>query len=287
MGEGIFDIIPGFSKQCYLCVKDSDMYKDKVVWITGASSGIGEALAHRFSREGARVIISSHEPEELDRVKRDLESYGNDVHIEVFDLGNPGEVQQTADRVLKQFGRVDVLMNNGGISQRALAVETPLEIDRRIMEIDYFAGVILTKAVLPGMIERGYGHIGVTSTISGKFGFPLRSAYAAAKHALFGFYESVWAENYQHGVRVTLFSPGRVRTNISLHALQKDGKEHGKMDPGQAKGITTEACARKMVRSMKRNRKDVLIGGSELIMVYIHKYFRWLYYRIVSKISPH
>lgn len=260
-------------------------YKGKTVWITGASSGIGAELARQFAMEGARVIISSHEAEELSGVKKQLESISTDIHEVVFNLGNPEEVKATADKVLKEFGRVDVLMNNGGISTRALATETSLEIDRRIMEIDYFSGVILTKALLPAMIENGYGHIGVTSSISGKFGFPLRSAYAAAKHALFGFYKSVWAENNKKGIRVTVFSPGRVRTNISLHALEKDGKAHGKMDAGQAKGITPEKCAQKMIRAMKRNRKDVLIGGSELVMVWIHKNFKPLYYLLVNKIS--
>ncbi len=260
-------------------------YKEKTVWITGASSGIGAELAKIFAREGARVIISSHEPEELEAVRKDLEPVSKDVHPVVFNLGNPDEVQTTAEKVLKDFGRVDVLMNNGGISTRALALETPLEIDRRVMEIDYFSGVILTKALLPAMIENGYGHIGVTSTISGKFGFPLRSAYAAAKHALFGFYKSVWAENNRKGIRVTIFSPGRVRTNISYHALLKDGKEHGIMDPALAKGISPQKCANKMIKAMKRNRKDVLIGGVELVMVWIHKYCKPLYYRMVSNVS--
>ncbi len=260
-------------------------YKGKTAWITGASSGIGAELAKQFAGEGARVIISSHEAEELEGVRKQLETISSDVHAVVFNLGNPDEVLSTAEKVLKDFGRVDILMNNGGISTRAMAIETPLEIDRRVMEIDYFSGVILTKALLPKMIENGYGHIGVTSTISGKFGFPLRSAYSAAKHALFGFYKSVWAENNKEGIRVTIFSPGRVRTNISLHALEKDGKEHGKMDPGQAKGITPEKCARKMIRSMKRNRKDVLIGGTELVMVWIHKYCKPLYHRVVNRIS--
>lgn len=260
-------------------------YKGKTVWITGASSGIGAELARQFAAEGARVIISSHEAEELASVKKELEPVSKDVHEVVFNLGNPEEVKATAEKVLQKFGRVDVLMNNGGISTRAEATETSLEIDRRVMEIDYFSGVILTKALLPAMIKNGYGHIGVTSSISGKFGWPLRSAYAAAKHALFGFYKSVWAENHRKGIRVTLFSPGRVQTNISLHALEKDGKEHGKMDQGQAKGITPEKCAYKMIRAMKRNRKDVLIGGTELVMVWIHKYCKPLYYRMVNKVS--
>jgi len=242
-------------------------------------------LARLFAKEGARLIISSHDEKELDGVHKDLLGITKEVYPVVFNLGKPEEVKEVAARVLIQFRRVDVLMNNGGISTRAEALETSLEMDRRIMEIDYFSGVILSKALLPAMIENGYGHIGVTSSISGKFGWPLRSAYAAAKHALFGFYKSLWAENHSKGIRVTIFSPGRVRTNISLHALEKSGKEHGKMDPGQAKGITPEQCARRMIRAMKRNRKDVLIGGPELIMVWIHKYGKPLYYYLVNKVS--
>jgi dehydrogenase/reductase SDR family protein 7B len=260
-------------------------YKGKTVWITGASSGIGAALARLFAREGARVIISSHEAEELEGVRRDLEPVSRDVHSVVFNLGYPEEVKAAAMQVLEQFGRIDVLMNNGGISTRAEALETPLEIDRRVMEIDYFSGVILAKAVLPGMIANGYGHIGVTSSLSGKHGWPLRSAYAAAKFALFGFYESLLMENRSKGIRVTLFSPSRVRTNISLHALEKDGREHGKMDPRQLKGVTPEKCARIMIRAMKKNRTDVLIGGWELISVRVHGLSRRLFYRLARKFS--
>jgi len=260
-------------------------YQGKTVWITGASSGIGSQLARLFAEEGARIIISSHDKNELEGVEKDLKAISKEVYPVVFDLGNPEEVKEAAERVLEQFKRVDVLMNNGGISTRAEAMETTVGVDRRIMEIDYFSGVTLTKALLPAMIENGYGHIGVTSSISGKFGWPLRSAYSAAKHALFGFYKSLWAENHQKGIQVTIFSPGRVRTNISLHALEKNGKEHGKMDPGQAGGITPEKCAQQMIRAMKKNRKDVLIGGTELIMVWIHKYCKPLYYKMINKVS--
>ena len=261
-------------------------FRGKTVWITGASSGIGAALARLFAEEGARVIISSHEAEELEGVRKQLESVSRDIHTLVFNLAYPEEVKTAADKVLEEFGRVDVLMNNGGISTRAVAIDTPLEVDRRVMEIDYFSGVILTKALLPKMIENGYGHIGVTSTIAGKFGFPLRTAYSAAKHALFGFYKSLWAENKDKGIRVTIFSPGRVRTNISFHALVEDGQEFGKMARGQKKGISPEKCARKMIRAMKRNRKEVLIGRYELIMVWVHKFCKPLYYRVVNKLPP-
>jgi short-subunit dehydrogenase len=259
-------------------------YRGKTVWITGASSGIGAELSRLFAQEGARVLISSHEAEELAGVAKELEPLPGEIHQVVFNLGIPEEVKATAEQVLKDYERVDVLMNNGGISTRAEAIDTSLEMDRRVMEIDYFSGVILAKALLPKMIENGYGHIGVTSSISGKFGWPQRSAYAAAKHALFGFYKSLWAETNQKGIRVSIFSPGRVRTNISYHALLKDGKEHGKMDPGLDKGIAPATCARLMIRAMKRNRKDVLIGRTELIMVWIHKYSKFLYYWLINRV---
>ena len=260
-------------------------YQGKTVWITGASSGIGAQLARQFAEEGARIIISSHDQKELEGVTKELKIISKEVYPVVFNLGNPEEVKEAAEKVLEQFQRVDVLMNNGGISTRAEAMETSVGVDRRIMEIDYFSGVTLTKALLPAMIDNAYGHIGVTSSISGKFGWPLRSAYSAAKHAQFGFYKSLWAENYHKGIQVTIFSPGRVRTNISLHALEKNGQEHGKMDPGQAGGITPEKCARQMIRAMKKNRKEKLIGGTELIMVWIHKYCKPLYYHMVNKVS--
>jgi len=271
----------------YFCTKflTLNIYQDKTAWITGASSGIGAQLAKQFIMEGARVIVSSHDQAELEGVVGELRKLSEEVYPVVFNLGHPEQVEKAAAQVLERFGRVDILMNNGGISTRAEALETTVEMDRRIMEIDFFSGVILTKALLPAMIENGYGHIGVTSSISGKFGWPLRSTYSAAKHALFGFYKSLWAENHRKGIRVTIFSPGRVRTNISLHALEKNGKEHGQMDPGQAKGITPEKCARKMIRAMKRKRKDVLIGGNELVMVWIHKYCKPLYYKMINKVD--
>jgi dehydrogenase/reductase SDR family protein 7B len=261
-------------------------YKGKTVWITGASSGIGAELARQFAGEGARVIISSHEAEELEGVRKALEPVSRDVHNVVFNLGNPEEVEAAAAKVLAEFGRVDVLMNNGGISTRAEAIGSPVEIDRRVMEIDYFSGVILSKALLPAMIENGYGHIGVTASIAGKLGFRLRSAYSAAKHALFGFYKCLYLENKDKGIRVTIFSPGRVQTNISLHALEQDGSAYGKMSPAQANGIPPGRCARKMIRAMKRGRKEILIGSYELLIVWIHKYSKPLYYRIVNLFSP-
>lgn len=261
-------------------------YTNKIVWITGASSGIGRALAHDFAKLKAKLIISSYEHDELEKVKEECQAYHDDITTIVFDLSKQDEVENTANDILKRFGKVDVLINNGGISQRSFVRETPIELDRKVMEIDYFSGITLTKTVLPKMIENGYGHIVVTSSISGKFGFPLRSAYAAAKHAIHGFYETLWAEERKNNIHVTIVCPGRVQTNISVHALEKDGSAHGKMDPGQAEGITAESCSRQIIAAMKKDKVEVLIGKKELLMVHIKRLFPRIFYKIVTKIKP-
>ncbi len=260
-------------------------FSGKIIWITGASSGIGEALAYEWSRLGARLILSARRESELERVKASC-AHSEWCTVVPLDLSNQQEIEATADRVLQQFGCVDVLVNNGGISQRSLVIDTDMSVDRRIMEVDYFSGVALTKKLLPAMVAKGGGHIIAISSIVGMFGFPLRSAYSAAKHALHGFYESVWAELNTQGIRVTVVCPGRILTNVSLHALTKDGKPHGEMDHGQANGITAETCARKIIKAVRKNRKEVYIGKKDLLMIYFKRYIPWLYYRLVSKVQP-
>jgi len=267
-------------------MSEKNFYSGKTAWITGASSGIGEALAKRLASMGATVIISSFDIPESFRVVKEINDSGGKAAIIPFDLSNPDEVQKAAETVLSENSRVDFLFNNGGVSQRTTALDTPLEIDRKLMEINYFSGIILTKKLLPRMIEQGGGHIIATSSISGIFGFPLRSAYAASKHALHGFYESVWTEYHDNDIRTTLVCPGRVRTNISLHALGKDGLPHGKMDAGQAQGISPEKCARKILRAVMKNRRIVLVGGKELLLARIKMYCPWLFYKLVRKIKP-
>ena len=267
-------------------MSDKDFFKDKTVWITGGSSGIGEAIAKRMAASGARLIISSHEFQELERVKEEIGKVKYPVRLLEFNLGNPDEVSSVADQVLKEFKKVDFFFSNGGVSQRTTAIDTPLELDRKIMEINYFSGVIISKKLLPSMVKNGGGHIIATSSISGKFGFPLRSAYGASKHALHGFYESVWTELWDKNIRTTLVCPGRVKTNISLHALGKDGKAHGKMDAGQAGGISPDECARQIMKAVRKNKREVLVGGNELIMARLKQYFPGIFYKLVVRIKP-
>ena len=258
---------------------------DKVIWITGASSGIGEALAYGWSKMGARLILSARRESELERVKAAC-AHSDRCTIAPLDLSRQEDIEAMADRMLQQFGAIDILVNNGGVSQRSLVIETDVAVDRRIMEVDYFSGVILTKKLLPAMVAKGSGHIVAISSIVGMFGFPLRSAYSAAKHAMHGFYETVWAELHTQGIRVTVVCPGRILTDVSLNALTKDGTPHGEMDHGQANGITAETCARKIIAAVRKNKKEVYIGKKDLLMIYFKRYIPWLYYRLVSKVQP-
>lgn len=256
-----------------------------VVWITGASSGIGEALARGYSAKGAEVILSSRNRVELERVRSQC-AHPLSCHVVPLDLADPASLDLAAKTVLEKFGHVDILVNNGGISQRSLVAETPMEIDRKIMQVDYFSGVQLAKAVLPSMIARGKGHFVVVSSIVGVFGFPQRSAYSAAKHALHGFYETLRAENSQHGIRVTVVCPGRILTNVSKHALMANGQEYGIMDHAQANGISAETCARRIMKGVRRNKKEMYVCRIDVLMVYFRRYFPPLYYHLASRVKP-
>jgi len=261
-------------------------FKNRLVWITGASSGIGKELALQLAEEGAHLIISSNDAQELSHVADECREFTSFCQEYPFDLSNPEEVKTTAETIVNTYDQIYLLINNGGISQRSLVKDTPVEIDRKIMEIDYFSYVILTKTVLPGMIEAGEGFIAATSSISGKFGFPLRSSYAAAKHAIQGFFETLRAELKPYNISVTIAYPGRIQTNISLRAIDQNGKEHGKMDPGQQNGLSAKECARQYIRAIKKRKPEVYIGKNELLMVHIKRFFPSIFFRIVTKIKP-
>ncbi len=256
-------------------------FKQKTVWITGASSGIGEALVYEFVKEGAFVIASARRKAELERVRENCAEKKENVRVLPLDLTDIEGIQKAVAGV----ERVDVLVNNGGISQRSLAHETGLEVDRKIFEVNYFGQVALTKAVLPMMIRQGGGQVVTVSSITGKFGFPLRSAYAASKHALHGFFETLGFELADRNIHSILINPGRIRTQISLNALQKDGSPQQQMDKGQEEGMKAEECARRMVKAIYQKKAEVNIGGQEIIMVYLKRYVPALFRRIASRVS--
>ena len=197
-------------------------FRDRVVWITGASSGIGEALSVAFSREGAQLILSARRAEELERVRQSCDA--PDRHrIEPLDLMDANAIA----RVAASVGPVNVLIHSGGVSQRSLAMQTDLAVERAIMDLNFFGTVALTKAVLPSMIARKSGHIVPISSVVGYVGTPLRSAYAASKHALHGYFDSLRAEVAKDGIAITIVCPGYIRTDVSRNAMTGDGSAFG------------------------------------------------------------
>ena len=262
-----------------------ELFNGKVAWITGASSGIGEALVYLFVNEGAQVIASSNEPAELERVKIRCGEKASMVRCVPFDLSDTGGIDKIVEQQINAVGKIDFLVNIGGISQRARIEETPLWLDRKIFEINYFGTITFTKAVLPYMITRKSGHILATSSITGRFGFPLRSAYSASKQAIHGFIETLYLENKVNNVKASVIIPGRVRTRISFHALDSKGNEHGKMDEGQAKGISPESAAKIIVRGIIKDKREILVGKGELTLLYIRRICPWLFFKIADKIK--
>lgn len=255
----------------------------QVIWITGASSGIGEALVYEYAKQsGLHLILSARRESELQRVASNINV---PYTIIPFDLTDSDQISAAVERAEHEVGRVDVLVNNGGVSTRAMVAETSVEVDRRIMEINYFGHIILTKAVLPLMLRQGKGHFIVISSVAGKFGFPQRSAYSAAKHALHGFYETLGFELEAKGIEVTLVNPGGVKTQISVNALSADGTPHGEMDALQAEGMSAEECAMRIVNAAGKYRREVNIGGKEVMLVYVKRYAPWLFRRIVRNVS--
>lgn len=262
-------------------------FEQKTIWITGASSGIGEATAYLLAQEGARLILTALEPDLLDKVAQHCQQLGSPAALGLpADLSQIDQLEALVDKAWNCFDGIDILYNNAGISQRGTAVETSMDVIHKVMDIDFFAPVVLTKSILPRMIARGGGQLVVTTSIAGLFGFPMRCAYSSAKHALYGFFETVRAENYNDNIRVTIICPGRVQTNISVHALEKDGRQHGVMDAGQAGGVTPQQAARKIVRAIYRQRREVLVGSTELLMAYIKRFFPSLCAKLSRKVKP-
>jgi short-subunit dehydrogenase len=186
-----------------------------------------------------------------------------------------------AEAAMQFYGRIDMLFNNGGISQRSPALETSLEVDRALMQVNYLGPVALTKAVLPSMIGSRQGHIVVISSLTGKFGAPLRSGYAASKHALHGFFDALRAEIWKQRVFVTLICPGYIRTDISVHALKGDGSSHGAMDEGQANGMAPSVCAAKILKAVEDGKEEALIGGFEKLGVYLKRFVPGTFSRMI------
>ncbi|WP_103664908.1 SDR family oxidoreductase [Gracilimonas amylolytica] len=258
-------------------------YQGKTVWITGASSGIGKAFAHKLYDLGANLILSSRREEALIKVKNELGADSSRIKVLPLDLTEPETFPAKTKEALKAFGQIDVLMNNGGISQRSTVLETDMEVYRRLMEINYFGAVGLTKQVLPHMVERKSGHIIVTSSVAGKIGTRVRSGYSGSKHAVQGFFNSLRQEMYQHNVAVTLLCPGFVKTDISKNALTADGSEFGKMGDAHQKAMTAEQMVEKVMPKITARKEEIYVTGfKERLAIWVQRISPTLLNRILK-----
>ena len=260
-------------------------YKNKVVWITGASSGIGEHLAYSFAEQGAKLILSSRNKKELQRVKNNCPK-DTDVLILPLDVSKFSSAEPAVKKVIDRFGFINILVNNAGISQRELAIDTKLAVDQRIMNVNYIGVVALTKAVLPHFMHQQFGHFVVISSVLGKMSVPHRSAYAASKHALHGFFDALRAELSLKNIKVTIICPGYVHTNIMINALKGDGSRNNQMAPTTRRGIEPDVFAQKAMQAIKQEKKEVMIAGfKETTAVYIKRFMPSLYFRIIASIK--
>lgn len=241
-------------------------FVDKVVWITGASSGIGEGLAKEFSSRGAKLVLSARNQEQLQRVADECVAAGNsesNILIVPLDVGQFDTMAVAKDRVIETFGRIDVLINNAGISQRSLCLETDMSVYETMMHVNVLGQIALTKQVLPVMVEQGEGLMVVTSSVAGKVGAPIRTGYCAAKHAVMGFFDSLRTEVAHLGIKVTTITPGFIRTNVSENALTGDGSPTGTTDENIAGGMDVNECCREIMQGFEAGVEEIAVGGEQ------------------------
>jgi dehydrogenase/reductase SDR family protein 7 len=265
------------------------MFKNKTVWITGASSGIGEALALQFASEGARIVLSARREDELERVREACIGQGasaDKVLVLPLDVTDFESMPEAVNSVCSAFGRIDMLINNAGISQRSLCVDTDMSVYRKLFEVDVLGQIALTKAVLPLMLEQGSGHIAITSSVAGKIGVPLRTGYCAAKHAVMGFYDALRAETSSQGVQVTTITPGFINTNVSVNALNGDGSTFGRTDSNIANGMDVTRCAQVIMAGFRKGTPEIAVGeGMEMKALWLKRLLPVTVFKKVARMA--
>ncbi|HAW06022.1 MAG TPA: short chain dehydrogenase [Saprospirales bacterium] len=253
--------------------RENTLLQDKKIWITGASSGIGKALAIELSNYDAYLILSARSMDKLQQTKSSL-AYPDQAEIAVLDMSIADQIDSITKKILKQHGHIDILINNAGISQRSLTLETDMDVYRKLMSINYFGVIQMSKILLPSMVAMKSGHIITITSVNGKLGSYMKSGYAGSKHALHGFFDSLRAEIDGSGVDITLIAPGYVQTDISMNALTKDGTPQKSMDSNTAKGIPVEVFAKKAVKQIAKGKAEIAIaGGIESLGLYMKRFW--------------
>ena len=237
-------------------------YSELTIWITGASSGIGEAMALNFAKQGARIILSGRNEKKLALVKNCCKN--SDKHIiAAFDIVDVGQVSSAYEQLKLQNVQIDWLINNAGISQRSLIMQTHEDVERKIMEIDYFAQTRLTRLVLPEMLAQGGGKIVMISSVAGLVGTQYRGAYSAAKAALHLWANSLRAELHEQGIEVATIFPGFIQTNVSINALTGDGSTQGSMDEATDNGLSAKNFAQQVSKALAKGDEYIVVAGSK------------------------
>lgn len=257
-------------------------FKNKVIWITGASSGIGKGLAMELSKQDCKLILSSRNHDQLLEVQKKCENPEN-IKILPFDLAQYTKMQQVTEDALQLFGKIDVLINNGGISQRSPIIETSIEVDKKLMDIDYLGTVSLSKALLPYFVANQSGHYVVVSSLMGKFSSPLRSAYCGAKHALHGFFDALRLEHDKDQIKVTMICPGFVNTNVARNALTADGSKQGYQDDMTENGLDVNVFVKRMLQAIQNEKYEAYIGKFEKFGVYVKRLSPKLLHKLVLR----
>jgi short-subunit dehydrogenase len=252
-------------------------------WITGASSGIGEALASEINSQGHQVILSARSAPKLEALKNTLK-YPDRARVLTFDLADAQGSESVVESAWKLFGSVDVVILNAGLSQRSLAQESTLDVYRKLMDVNYLGNVALSQQLLKKFLARNHGHFVVISSLVGKFGTPYRSGYSASKHALHGYYDSLRAEMMMQNkdIAVSIICPGFVATDISYNALGGSGNATGIYDSANAQGILPHEFARRAYPVIKSKKMEAYIGGKEVLGVYLKRFFPGLFAKKIA-----
>lgn len=257
-------------------------FDTKVIWITGASSGIGKGLALELSKHNCKLILSSRREDVLESVKQSCQN-PDTIRLLPFDLADYENLKPITEQAINLFGRVDILINNGGISQRSLVIDTDISVDKKLMEVDYLGTVALSKAILPHFIKHQKGHFVTVTSVMGKFSSPYRSGYCGAKHALHGFFDALRMEHEKDTIKVTLICPGFVNTNIAKNALIGDGSKLNSQDTATRNGLSVDVFVKRMLKAIEREKFEAYIGKKEIMGVYLKRFFPKFLHSFVLK----
>ncbi|WP_194776565.1 SDR family NAD(P)-dependent oxidoreductase [Pararhodonellum marinum] len=246
-------------------------WQDKRIWIVGASSGIGAGLVKALATKEAKLVLSSRRANLMQELADEFPHV--DIKLLAADMEDIEVLPEIAGKAWDFFGGLDYVFFNAGLSLRDPVTLAQIEAEKKIMQVNFWAPVILTKALLPLLLTLPESHLVLTSSLSGKFGVPKLSAYAASKHALHGYFESLRTETHQTGLKIHFAIPGFINTDITFSGIKGDGSPYAKRQESLAQGMDPDICAQKILRQLEKGKEEFAIGGMEKHMVWFHRLF--------------